>query len=126
MPGFKSKRAAAQANKPEQWDDEAFNDWWDSDYDGSTNPYPVDSQAYWAWAGWQAALAQPAQEPIGYVKIIGAPFGDKLQPVLTKAVPVGTQLYTAPPLPVQPEEPVFIKHHGDDEAIQNIFKGVRV
>ena len=32
-----------------------FNDWWDSDYDDSENPYEPDSAAYWAWAGWQAA-----------------------------------------------------------------------
>jgi len=65
MTGYKSKRAAAQ-DKLEQWDtpSEAFNDWWDSDYDDSTNPYEKDTFAYWAWAGWQAALAQPAQEPV--------------------------------------------------------------
>ena len=64
MTGFKSKRAAAQ-DKLEQWDtpSEAFNAWWDSDYDDSTNPYERDSFAYWAWAGWQAALAQPPQRP---------------------------------------------------------------
>jgi hypothetical protein len=59
MTGFKSKTAAAQ-DKLEQWDmpSEAFNNWWDSDYDDSTNPYEKDTFAYWAWAGWQAALAQ--------------------------------------------------------------------
>jgi hypothetical protein len=58
MTGIKSKRAAAQAKL--QWDtpSEAFNDWWNSDYDDSANPYERDSFAYWAWAGWQAALAQ--------------------------------------------------------------------
>jgi hypothetical protein len=62
MTGFKSKRAAAQ-DKLEQWDNEAFNEWWDSDSDGgSANPFSDDTFAYWAWAGWQAALAQPAQE----------------------------------------------------------------
>jgi len=63
MTGYQSKRAAAQ-DKLEQWGCEAFNAWWDSDYDDSTNPYERDSFAYWAWAGWQAALAQPAQEPV--------------------------------------------------------------
>jgi hypothetical protein len=75
MTGYKSKKAAASAktidevnwvdHEPDgrrvaQWDtpSEAFNDWWDSDYDDSTNPYERDSFAYWAWAGWQAALAQ--------------------------------------------------------------------
>jgi hypothetical protein len=64
MTGYQSKRAAAQ-DKLEQWDtpSEAFNDWWDSDYDDSTNPYEKDTFAYWAWAGWQAALAQQTQEP---------------------------------------------------------------
>jgi len=57
MTGYQSKKAAAQ-DKLEQWDNEAFNEWWDSDYDDSTNPYERDSFAYWAWAGWQAALAQ--------------------------------------------------------------------
>ena len=59
MTGIKSKRAAAQ-DKLEKWDmpSEAFNNWWDSDYDDSTNPYEKDTFAYWAWAGWQAALAQ--------------------------------------------------------------------
>lgn len=63
MTGYKSKRAAAQ-DKLKQWDtpSEAFAAWWDSDllstYDDSTNPYERDSFAYWAFAGWQAALAQ--------------------------------------------------------------------
>ena len=54
--------------QPEQepWDNEAFSNWWDSDYEDSTNPYEKDSLAYWAWAGWQAALAQPEQEPVQY------------------------------------------------------------
>jgi hypothetical protein len=63
MTGYQSKKAAAQ-DKLEQWGCEAFNDWWDSDYDNSTNPYEINTFAYWAWAGWQAALAQPAQEPV--------------------------------------------------------------
>jgi hypothetical protein len=64
MTGYQSKKAAAQ-DKLEQWDmpSEAFNAWWDSDYDDSANPYEKDTFAYWAWAGWQAALAQPVQEP---------------------------------------------------------------
>ena len=77
MTGYESKRAMAQDKlkcqcsmttklvgsgcqycNPEYMDDNAFNDWWDSDYDDSTNPYEKDTFAYWAWAGWQAALAQ--------------------------------------------------------------------
>jgi len=65
MTGYQSKKAAA-LDKLEQWDtpSEAFNEWWDSDYDDSTNPYEINTFAYWAWAGWQAALAQPAQWPV--------------------------------------------------------------
>jgi len=62
MTGYESKKSMAQ-DKLEQWDmpSKAFNEWWDSDYDDSTNPYEINTFAYWAWAGWQAALAQPAQ-----------------------------------------------------------------
>ncbi len=28
----------------------------DDDYDGSKNPYREGSPAYWAWAGWEAAV----------------------------------------------------------------------
>ena len=45
----------------------------------------------------EQALAAPVQEPIGYVKLIDTPFGEKLKPVLTIAVPVGSKLYTTPP-----------------------------
>ena len=64
MTGYQSKRAMAQ-DKLEQWDtpSEAFNAWWNNDYDDNTNPFTKDTFGYWAWAGWQAALAQPAQEP---------------------------------------------------------------
>jgi hypothetical protein len=61
MTGYQSKRAAAQA-KMVQWANEAFNDWWNNDYDDSTNPYEKDTFAYWAWAGWQEALAQLEQK----------------------------------------------------------------
>jgi len=79
MTGFDSKRKAAQ-DKLEQWDmpSEAFNNWWDSDYDDSTNPYERDSFAYWAWAGWQAALAQPAQEPVRECNSIDCQYIDGL------------------------------------------------
>ena len=41
----------------EQWDaiPDAFNDWWNADYDDSTNPFRLNSPAYWAWSGWSAA-----------------------------------------------------------------------
>jgi peptidoglycan hydrolase CwlO-like protein len=49
----------ASAEQPEQgqWDaiPDAFNEWWNADYDDSTNPFRPDSSAYWAWAGWSAA-----------------------------------------------------------------------
>ena len=63
MTGFNSKRDAA-ADKQKLWDKPsvAFDEWWNGDNDESTNPYRLESGAYWAWAGWKAALAQPAQE----------------------------------------------------------------
>ena len=33
-----------------------FGDWWNGDYDDSKNPYREGSPAYWAWAGWEAAV----------------------------------------------------------------------
>ena len=44
---------------------EAFNKWWDED-DLTTqgNPYTYGTPVYWAWEGWQAALAAPVQEPV--------------------------------------------------------------
>ena len=46
-----------------QWDEvpQAFNDWWNADYDPTGNPFEKDTHAYWAWAGWKAA-EQPAQQ----------------------------------------------------------------
>ena len=65
MTGYESKKAMAQ-DKLKQWDtpSEAFNNWWNGGYDDSTNPFTKYSLAYWAFAGWQAALAQPAQRPL--------------------------------------------------------------
>jgi hypothetical protein len=44
---------------------EEFNKWWDKD-DLTTqgNPYTYGTPVYWAWEGWQAALAAPVQEPV--------------------------------------------------------------
>ena len=44
----------------DKWDaiPQAFNDWWDADYDDTGNPYSKDSPAYWAWAGWSAAIKE--------------------------------------------------------------------
>ena len=58
------KEALAQPPLPVQepvaWDkpSDNFNDWWDSDRHDNANPFEKDSAAYWAWEGWQAALAQ--------------------------------------------------------------------
>jgi len=67
--GFKAKQAMA-ADK--LWDKPsvAFDEWWNGDNDESTNPFRLESGAYWAWAGWKAALAQPAQEPVDIASII--------------------------------------------------------
>ena len=49
-----------QQAEPVAWDkpSDNFNAWWDSDRHDNANPFEKDSYAYWAWAGWQAALAQ--------------------------------------------------------------------
>lgn len=36
----------------------SFDEWWDSDRHDGGNPFQTDSFAYWAFEGWQAALAQ--------------------------------------------------------------------
>ena len=43
----------------QKWDtpSDAFNKWWNGEYDDSTNPFTQYSIAYWAFAGWQSALA---------------------------------------------------------------------
>ena len=48
-----------------QWDEvpQAFNDWWDSEYDPTGNSFEKDTPAYWAWAGWKAAK-QPSQQKL--------------------------------------------------------------
>ena len=74
--GFKAKQAMA-ADK--LWDKPsvAFDEWWNGDNDESTNPYRLESGAYWAWAGWKAALAQPAQEPVAWLE---PEWGEKICP----------------------------------------------
>ena len=50
-----------QQAEPVTWDkpSASFDEWWDSDRRrDNANPFDTDSFAYWAWEGWQAALAQ--------------------------------------------------------------------
>ena len=50
-----------QQAEPVRWDkpSASFDDWWDGDRRrDNANPFTTDSFAYWAWEGWQAALAQ--------------------------------------------------------------------
>ena len=53
-------KAAQQKAEPVAWDkpSDNFNAWWDSDLHDNANPFEKDSYAYWAFEGWQAALAQ--------------------------------------------------------------------
>ena len=54
-------KAAQQQAEPVAWDkpSDNFNYWWDGDRRrDNANPFTTDSFAYWAWEGWQAALAQ--------------------------------------------------------------------
>jgi hypothetical protein len=50
-------KAALEQPEQGQWDaiPDAFNEWWNADYDDSTNPFRLNSPAYWAWSGWSAA-----------------------------------------------------------------------
>ena len=41
---------------------DAFNEWWNADYDDTGKPYRKDSSAYWAWSGWKAASKQPEEQ----------------------------------------------------------------
>ena len=47
-----------QQAEPIAWDkpSASFNEWWDSYRHDNANPFDTDSFAYWAWAGWKAAL----------------------------------------------------------------------
>ena len=49
-----------QKAEPVAWDkpSDNFNAWWDSYRHDGGNPFQTDSFAYWAFAGWKAALAQ--------------------------------------------------------------------
>jgi len=88
-----------------------FEKWWDAGDDiPNDGPYTPDTPIQFAWAGWQAALAQPApvQEPVAWTLllvgehngIIGKA-GDKFlgHPEHYQRVDV----YTAPPAAAQRE-----------------------
>ena len=51
-------KAAQQQAEPIAWDkpSASFDEWWDSYRHDNANPFDTDSFAYWAWAGWKAAL----------------------------------------------------------------------
>ena len=51
---------AQPVQEPVAWDkpSASFNEWWDSYRHDGGNPFQTDSFAYWAFAGWKAALAQ--------------------------------------------------------------------
>ena len=56
-----SDREVTQQAEPVAWDkpSASFDEWWDGDRRRDTaNPFDTDSFAYWAFEGWQAALAQ--------------------------------------------------------------------
>ncbi len=111
-------RAAIEQAQPEQeqWDaiPDAFNEWWDADYDDTGNPYRKDSPAYWAWSGWKAASKQPEQEyrnaVEGWVKIdeVREHFDSVGCGVIYKTAGEDrTPLYTTPPQrkPLPPQSP---------------------
>ncbi len=33
----------------------AFNDWWDTPYTPTNNPFTPETPAWWSWEAWQAA-----------------------------------------------------------------------
>jgi hypothetical protein len=53
-----------------------FNEWWDSDIP-ITSPFRRGSPAYWAWAGWQAALREQAMIEVQRL-------GQEIQPDMEK------------------------------------------
>ena len=86
-----------QQAEPVAWDkpSDNFNAWWDGDRRrDNANPFDTDSFAYWAWEGWQAALAQRPwvgltnEEMSDIVADIDVDFGDLLWKVvcLTKII----------------------------------------
>ena len=82
---FVTKQAALEqppqqpVQEPVRWDkpSASFDEWWDGDRRrDNANPFQTDSFSYWAYEGWQAALAQPVQEPLTVEEIEA--IGDKV------------------------------------------------
>jgi hypothetical protein len=60
MTGWRKRQVMDMARK-------RFEQWWDADDDiPNDGPYTPDTPIQFAWAAWQAALAQPEQEPVAY------------------------------------------------------------
>jgi hypothetical protein len=71
-----------------------FEQWWDAGDDiPNDGPYTPDTPIQFAWAGWQAALAQPVQKPVAIALNTGTKQGVKW----LKNVEHGEKLYTTPP-----------------------------
>jgi|GEM_PF-2516905 len=85
-----------------------FEKWWDAGDDiPNDGPYTPDTPIQFAWAGWQAALAQPVQEPVAWMRQDG-------QRVTTASdrhnypdyeTRYSIPLYTHPPQPAPVQEP---------------------
>ena len=72
-----------------------FEQWWDAGDDiPNDGPYTPDTPIQFAWAGWQAALAQPEQEPVG--QLLEDAFGRGQVMWFDKPVD-GSYVYTTPP-----------------------------
>ena len=51
-----------------------FEQWWDAEDDiPNDGPYTPDTPIQFAWAGWQAALAQPEQQPVSNTDKLAQP-----------------------------------------------------
>ena len=44
--------------------DDEFFEWWNVDYNDSSNPYREGSPLYWSWAGWEAAVRNNAMKEV--------------------------------------------------------------